>query len=257
MKKIIIFIVSLFVFFICNSMTVKEKADSAYLQDNYTEAEKLYNQIIATEGSSADIYYNLGNTYYRLGKLGRAILNYERALRLDPAHEDARINLDFLKTKIVDKPINEDSIIKIFVDNITDKLHPNVWGYVAMFVFILMLVTITIYLFTNTVLFRKIGFFSAIILFILFIITLSITIYGTNKVTTQNEAIIITGSTVLSTSPREPKTRNEEAFRLNEGSKVKIIDVYKNTILEDSTIWYEVKINNNRAWINASDVEII
>ena len=87
-----------------------QQADSAYAADNFSLAERLYRESIAAEGTSSTICYNLGNAYYRQGNLGMAIVNYERALKLDPTNKDARINLDFVKGKITDRQIDSGSL---------------------------------------------------------------------------------------------------------------------------------------------------
>ncbi len=257
MKKFLISTIMLIICFISNATTLKEQADSAYLNDDFSKSEQLYNNVLTNEGSSSDLYYNLGNTYYRLGKVGKAILNYERALKLDPSNSDAKTNLEFVKTKILDKQYENRNIVEIFISDIVNLFTPNTWGYIAIMLFGLMILAIAIYVFSSTIKIRKVGFFGGITLFFVSIFTIIIAIMSAQKATSDKDAIVIVPSTILSTTPREPKNRTEEALRLNEGSKVEIIKEYKNTLLEDTTIWYEVRINNIRAWIKADDVEKI
>lgn len=98
-------ILALTVAFPAAGATLTQEADSAYMRDDFAEATRLYLQIAETEGTSSDLYYNLGNCYYRQKQPGKAILYYERALRLDPSNEDARANLEFVNTKITDEPV--------------------------------------------------------------------------------------------------------------------------------------------------------
>lgn len=257
MNRLIISFIMIIVCSVGYASSIKEQADSAYLADNYIEAEYLYNKVLTEEGSSSDLYYNLGNTYYRLGKVGKSILNYERALKLDPSNIDAQTNLEFVKTKIVDKQSDDRNIAEIFMENILNLFAPNTWAYIAISIFIIMIISIAVYIFSTIIIIRKIGFFVAIVLFVASIFSVIFAILSAQNATSNNEAIVIVESTILSTSPREPKTRTEEAVRLNEGSKVEIINEYENTLIGDSTTWYEVKINNIRAWIKADDVEKI
>ena len=81
-----------------------QQADSAYNKEDYASASRLYNKYLQEVGQSPTVLYNLANTYYRMGSIGRAIINYERALRLDPSFTDARTNLDYVNSKILDKP---------------------------------------------------------------------------------------------------------------------------------------------------------
>ena len=82
---------------------VASMADEAYKAADYATAIEHYESVLADGLASADLYYNLGNAYYRTGQMGRAILNYERALRLDPGMSDARENLALAENHTVDR----------------------------------------------------------------------------------------------------------------------------------------------------------
>ena len=71
----------------------KAEADSAYINNDFTNAAELYESILKNKGESADIYYNLGNSYYKMNNIAKAVLNYERALLLNPGNNDIRFNL--------------------------------------------------------------------------------------------------------------------------------------------------------------------
>lgn len=75
------------------------RANEAYAAERFAEAKALYEAVAASGQASANLFYNLGNTEYRLGFSGWAILNYERALRLEPRHPEARANLAFLRER--------------------------------------------------------------------------------------------------------------------------------------------------------------
>lgn len=85
------------------SQTTLTKANEAYGQEDYIKAIELYEQTLREQGVSSDLYYNLGNAYYKHNEFAKAILNYERALLLNPGNEDARFNLEMANTHIVDK----------------------------------------------------------------------------------------------------------------------------------------------------------
>jgi tetratricopeptide (TPR) repeat protein len=235
-----------------------EQADSAYTTDDFATAAQLYTQAIDSIGSSTALYYNLGNAYYRMGHLGKAIVNYERALRLDPTNQDARDNLEFVNAKITDKIGDNGTFISNTIDNIVSSAHPNTWSMIALISFILMLGGAVVYIFMENIAIRKIGFFGGIVLLIISIITNIFAITGTNKAKSHTSAIVIEPSTILSTSPRQPKDRNEEAFLLHEGTKVEILDSV--TVPADTAgrKWYDVSIDNShRAWISSTAIEKI
>lgn len=77
-------------------------ANQEYEAGQYAEAAAVYEAIIATGLHNSDLYYNLGNAYFKQGDLGRAILNYRRAQRLDPRDLDIRANLNIARTQTVD-----------------------------------------------------------------------------------------------------------------------------------------------------------
>lgn len=238
--------------------TLSEQADSAYMRDDFATAAALYQQIITEEGTSSDLYYNLGNAYYRQGMLGKAIVYYERALKLNPTNKEALSNLAFVNSKITDIPGDKGTFISNTFNNIASKLHSNTWATIAIVSFIMLLVGIAMYVFSSNIAIRKSGFFGALILLVATIITNVFAYMSALRSTSDNEAIIITPSTLLSTSPREPKDRSEEAMLLHEGTKVEILDSVKNGIDSSAIIWYDVQVDNtHRAWIKSSAVEKI
>lgn len=241
-----------------SAATLDQKADSAYAEDNFAEAAELYREIISTEGSSPELLYNLGNCYYRLGEPGKAIVSYERALRIDPTFADARTNLEFVNSRIVDRPGERGSFMSNTFDRAATSQSANSWAWIAFGLFVLTAGGIALYLFAENVALRKTGFFGAGGLFILFAATLVLAFRGRSISTDRDVAVITVPSVILSTSPREPKDRNEEAMLLHEGSKMRILDSI--SAQNDSTglKWFDVQVDNaHRAWIKSTAVERI
>lgn len=235
-----------------------EAADSAYLTDHYKEAAALYSAAIDSLGPSSDLYYNLGNTMFRLGKPGRAILAYERALRLDPTNSDARANLEFVNSRIIDRPGERGSLVGNMLDNGATALHSNTWAWIAFGSFILFLCAMATYMFASAVIIRKTGFFGGFIVLLFAIVAAYLSARGASIATSDAEAIITAQSTILSTSPRRPASRSQEAMLLHEGTKVVIRDSVTNRADSIPEKWYDVAVDNSHsAWINAADVERI
>ena len=92
------------------------EANEMYAAERYEEAAAVYEAIIEAGFSAADVQYNLGNARYKLGESGRAVLAYERALRIDPGHDDARANLAYVRERLADRqaPL-EDGPLTAFV----------------------------------------------------------------------------------------------------------------------------------------------
>lgn len=243
---------------VASAVNLTQEADSAYMNDDFVTAAALYNEIAATEGTSTNLYYNLGNCYFRMGQLGRAVLNYERALRLDPSNTDARDNLKFVNTKITDEPGDKGMFISNTINGIACRVPANVWAGFAIGSFILLLGSIAIYVFTSDIRLRKIGFFGGLLLIAVCVIANILAAKSTRYSTSSSEAVIIVPSTMLSTSPRAPKDRSEEAMLLHEGTVVTILDSLSTRIDSTTVKWYDVQVDNhNRAWISGSAIERI
>lgn len=235
---------------------ITAQADSAYNGLAYSQALDLYNQAVDSLGASSDLYYNIGNTYYRLNDLGHAVIWYERALQLDPTNKDARFNLQFVNTRIADKPVNDASLISKAIDKIIDSAHPDSWATITVILFALTLASIVGYLITKKVVLRKTFFFGGAVLLLMTVISLSISFTGAAKSSNHNNAVIIVPAAQLSTAPRATFDQSTQAFLLHEGTKVEIVDSLINNHNDDS--WYEVKVGNKaRAWIKAQDIERI
>lgn len=235
-----------------------ESADSAYAADNYQEALSLYDRALKADGPSAALWYNIGNTQYRLGNLGEAIVAYERSLRLDPSDPDTRANLDFVASRTVDRPGDTGSFISNTADTIASATTPNVWAWTAFGLFACALGALAVYFFSGGVLIRKTGFFGAIVLFVAALAACGTALRAARNASAGNRAVVTATSTILSTSPREPKDRSEEAMLLHEGTRVTIIDSV--AVPGDTTgiKWYDVSVDNHhRAWIKSTEIEKI
>ena len=247
-NKIITIVISLAVSFAAFAQQeLTQQADSAYMRDDFKGALSAYTDLQQKYGTSSWLYYNIGNCQYRLGHPGLAIVNYERALRMDPFNDDARTNLEFVNTKITDDPGDRGMFISKTLSAIATSMPANLWASIALASFIIFLGAVAIYIFSSNVRLRKIGFFGGLILVI-----------GCIAANVTNEAVVTVPSTLLSTSPRVPKDRTEEAMLLHEGTKIEILDSITTRIDSATVVWYDVRVDNDhRAWIRGSDVTII
>lgn len=233
-------------------------ADSAYNADNFTEAARLYSEVIANYGSSAKLYYNLGNTYYRLGEPGNAIIAYERALRLDPSDRDTRENLAFVNARITDRAGERGTFFGNALDSMATSAASNTWAWLGMVCFALTLTGLLAYMLSDVVPVRKIGFFGGIVALIVCGVCLFLSLRAASITSATNKAVVTAPSTILSTVPRMPQDRRQEAMLLHEGTKVTILDSVRSTTDSIDALWYDVEVDNaHRAWINANAVEKI
>ena len=144
--------------------TLDQRADSAYSADNFELAAELYRQEMTEHGTSATLYYNLGNCYYRMGLTGKAIVAYERALRINPADKSAKTNLQFVNSRIFDRQGERGSFMSNSFDKAATLTSSNTYAWLALSLFLICIGCITLYIFSTNIGIRKCGFFGAILM---------------------------------------------------------------------------------------------
>lgn len=240
------------------AQSLMQQADSLYSLEDYRAAIKLYQKAIDTDGISPEIYYNLGNAYYRIGNLGRSVLCYQRALNIDPSYDDARTNLNFVKTKILDRPEDDSSFLENLHESILSGCSPNAWAWITLLLFAMLLGCIALYIFASNVLLRKTGFFGGGVVLILTIYASIISYQSSSRLHSSNMAVITSPSATLRSEPGSESTDKSRIISLNEGTILQITDSITMPSETSAPKWYCVKINNStQAWINAADVEHI
>lgn len=254
MKKTFLHII--LILFATISLSAKDKtlsvdsikqANEMYKQGNYSDAIKLYESEL-TKGVSSKLYYNLGNAYYKSNEIGHSILNYERALRLDPSYDDAKHNLKFAKQKVVDN-LNAlpGFFIKRWAISILEWFTSNQWAAVSIISFVLSLILLLIFAFSKERSKRKISFYTAIILISLSSLTFIFSGIRKDQMLKHSEAIIMNGAVSAKSSP--DKSGND-IFQLYEGTKVKVKSTLSN--------WAEIELENGAiGWVEESTIERI
>lgn len=227
----------------------KAQADSAYINNDFANAIYLYENILANKGESADIYYNLGNSYYKMDNIAKAIVNYEKALVLKPGNEDIRFNLDLAQSKTVDKvtPMSEVFLVT-WMNSLINTMSEKGWAKTGIITFILMLSCLALYFFSKKISMKKLGFIAAICFLFVCIIANIFASNQKNKAQSHGSAIIMAPSITVKSTPNEGGT---DLFILHEGRKVNIKD---NTMRE----WKEIQLEDgNAGWVPSSAIEII
>lgn len=234
-----------------------QMADSAYNAEDYPRAIQLYNEALAAGDVSARLYYNLGNAYYRDGKLGRAVVAYNRSLVLDPADADARANLAFVNSRLQDLPEDDNSFLSNLHQSVVTAAAANTWAWIALLTFALTLGAVALYIFAGGVVPRKIGFFGAFVLAAFTVYFVIVAKDAADRLDDHSRAVVIVPTTFLNSVPRQPR-QTEKVVPLHEGAVVHVIDSVPTPDDPVSPRWYNVKINNSTgAWLRATDVERI
>ena len=229
--------------------STKANADKLYEQEHYEEAARLYEQILEQEGTAAEIYYNLGGCYYKLDNIPQAILNYERALRLDPSDEDTRANLALARAKTSDKVTPPSEMFFVtWWKNLCNSLSIDTWTIIGITSFVLMLIGILIYMFLSNITLRKIGIYSAFLLFFVAALANICAFSQQYIVRSHTDGIITSGAVTVKSSPSDSST---DLFIIHAGSKVQILD-------ESMQDWREVKLEEGKqGWIPVNTFEVI
>lgn len=231
-----------------NIVISKSLADSAYIRNDFTTAIQIYEMILRT-GESADIYYNLGNSYYKIGDIAKAILNYERALILKPANKDIRSNLEIARAKTVDKVTDVPELFIItWLKSITNSMGIQSWAIIAISFFLLFIVSIYFFFFSTKIVARK-TFFILALFFLVFCVIANISAAFQRRVRLNRmNAIIISPSVTIRSTPNDNGT---SLFILHEGRKVFI----KDDSMKD---WKEIQLEDgNVGWVKKNDLEVI
>ena len=226
----------------------KVEGDSAYINNDFASAIQIYESLLK-QGEAPEIYYNLGNSYYKTDDIARAILNYERALLLSPGNADIRANLEIARSKAVDKvtPIPEIFFVT-WIKSLVNSQSSDAWAKTGIVSFLLFLVSLAVFLFTHRIKWKKVGFCATVLL--LFATVLSNVFASQQKkyLTEHNDAIILSPSVTVRSTPSESGT---SLFILHEGRKVEIKD---NSMRE----WKEIRLEDGKVgWVPASSVEVI
>jgi len=249
---------ALFLFLIGNALfvlsqpetmhTQVKKANDFYMQKSYDDAVALYEQVIASGYYSAELYYNLGNAYYKIANFPKSIFNFERARLLDRNNAKVLHNLKFAQQHVRDQnEVMPDTGIAQIFENILMLNTVAGWAYYSIALFIVCLVFMLIFLFANTIGFKKIGFGLAVFSFLLSSIFFLFAFRSQSQMVNNKTAIIMSQVSIAKSSPDKGST---DLFRIHEGLKVKVQD--------KSGEWVEIKLSDGRVgWILSEDLEEI
>ena len=224
---------------------IMQEANTAYAENDFNRASTLYDSLLSLGYLSADLHYNLGNAYYKQNRIAKAILHYEKALKMEPGMEDAKHNLQLANLKTVDKiePI-PDLFLKKWWKTIINTFNADEWAMFAVFFLFFSLIGMIIYFFAPLLLFKKVGFYLAV--FCVVISLFSWFFGGSQHSYLQNstEAIIVTPTINVNSSPTAGSTK---LFVLHQGTKV--------DLKGESGEWVKIRIpNGNEGWMKAKDI---
>lgn len=233
-----------------------KKANELYQQEEYSKAINTYRQIIGKDFESWEVYYNLGNSYFRYGDIGHAILNYERAKRLAPQNEDILHNLKIANLSIVDKVEDPPKffVIKVLDDFLAFtglKMNLDQLTRVMLIVYLIFMALVLIRLIALKKLTRRRIFYAILPIFVVLAILFTAFQVQVYSMSDYNEAIIVVDKVDVMSSPDEGAT---QVFTLHQGVKVKVEKFLK----KDTEGWIEIKLADGKnGWVLDAVVERI
>ena len=233
---------------LCAQAVTKAEADSAYVRGEYQQAIKDYEALLK-QGASADLYYNLGNAYYRTENITRAVLNYERALLLSPSDRDIRFNLQMARSKTIDKITPEqDMFFVTWYHSLVNMTSVDGWADIALISLALAIVLALLYLFSERIWLRKVGFFGAIFLVVVFLLS-NIFAHQQKDLLVHRRGAIVTAPAI--TVKSTPAKQGTDLFILHEGTKVTITD-------DSMKDWKGIRLADGKeGWIETRQLELI
>ena len=225
-----------------------EQANAAYNSGEYAQAQSLYEAIAAVGLQSAPLYYNMANAYFKQDDIAHAILYYHRALRLEPADEDIRHNLEYAEqsTKDIVDEIPE-FFLFAWMRSLRDVMGGNAWTILSLLLLVVTLSTAIVYLLAQRLAVRKMGFYLMAVCGVLFVVTTAFAMSSRGVVMNHTEAVVMSSSVSIKSSPDRSST---ELFVLHEGTTV--------TTGNEVDGWIEIRIADGRkGWIELSRIEHI
>lgn len=224
------------------------KANTAYSNSDYAKAVDYYTAIVEQGKHSSKLYYNLGNSWYKQNRLGKAILNYNKALLLDPGDEDTRYNLAMANARIVDKIDSvPEFFFKTWMRDLAMFFGSNSWAVLGLIFLAMALGGVILWLLADTLAFRKLGFYGGIFCLILFLTSTVFANFQRKRILYDREAIVMN---LVAPVKSSPGSGSKDLFVLHEGTKVKV--------LERLDGWAEILLSDgNKGWVLESAIETI
>ena len=225
-----------------------DRANTAYVNGDFHAAAEIYERILAQGLSSVKLYYNLANAYFKEGQLGKSILFYRRALRLDPGSDDVRYNLGVAEARTKD---NIERIPEFFLTEwmrgMRHTMSCTAWSILSLAALACALALFLMYLLAQRLPLRKTGFYGTLAAVAVFMLTTWFAVGERREMLDDTQALVMSLSTAVKSSPDKSAT---DLFVLHEGTLVEITDRLDN--------WCEITIaDGKKGWLECKTVETI
>ena len=248
MKKIIYIIILLIsTFSMAQNNTLFSQGNSLYNEGKFQDAINTYERILDTKNHSAELYFNLANAYYKLNRIAPSVYYFEKALQLSPNDNDIINNMSFAKNMTIDdiEIMPEMGFSKI-ANQVINKYSFDTWAKLSVFFVALFVVLFLAYYFSYSSTSKRFAFLASILSIVLILITLAFTFQRYDHEQKDNPAIVFAQESEIK---NEPNLKSEIAFKLHEGTKVQVLEIYNKN-------WTKIKLANGKTgWIPSVDIK--
>ncbi len=223
-----------------------EIAHQQYNEANFDSALVVYQSIYEAGFTSAELLYNIGNTYFKLRQIPSAILYYERALKLAPNDTDILHNLAIANSRIIDKiePVPQ-LFFKNWWETFYKMFSADWWAIISLIFLALFLLLLFTFIISGNRAIRKVSFFSGLLFLLITIGTFGMASQKYYYTKSINEAIVFTPTITVKSSP---SASSVDLFVLHEGTKVSLLDEVDG--------WKEIKIaNGSVGWMPSESLK--
>ncbi len=221
-------------------------ANKFYQQENYEKALEYYQQIEKQQLESAELYFNMGNIYYKTNQVAPSVYYYEKALQLSPNDQDIRFNLEFANAMVLDniEPLPK-SLGQKFIELIVLRFTYETWAKISVSLAFVFAILFLLYHFSYSTVKKRIYFVTSILTVILVTTFLFFTYRNKHYVDNNISAIIFSSQADVKSAPTGS---SDVYFELHEGTKVRVLETLDN--------WKKIKIADGKmGWINAADLK--
>ncbi|NOY51789.1 MAG: tetratricopeptide repeat protein [Chlorobi bacterium] len=225
-----------------------EKANQLYSQGLYDSSLVMYNSVLSENYQSAELYYNIGNAYFKNNNIPAAILYYEKARKLAPNDEDILYNLNICNSMIVDKIEKVPSLFyKQWWNYFYEMFNANSWAVLSLVIWSAFLVVLGFYILSKSRSSKKLSFYLGVLLLIASVGSIGLASQKYYYTKENKDAIIFTPTITVKSSPT---VSSVDLFVVHEGTKVRILDKVDN--------WNKIKIQDGSiGWLPADAMKLI
>ena len=222
---------------------------SAYEQAAFGQAIASWEAVIESGVSSEELYYNLGNAHYKNGDVAQAVLNYERALKLNPSYESARVNLEFVSEELQDQiEAIPEFFLTVWLRNLSQMLASDIWAILGLVLLAVCVLCVISLLRSDRRAVQKLSFTFAIVTIVLALSCFGLASSQKAGYKKADAAIVMRPVVSAKSSPSQGSAK--DLFVLHEGTKI--------TILDNVGSWVNIELSDGRqGWVKSEEIEVI